>query len=121
MQYNHEVIVPNEDLPFKMFLFEGKEGNYFRDRHWHRSIEIFAVFKGSLTFYLNDIEQQLHPGEFVIVNSNEIHAIDAPYPNQTVVIQMALNNGFPNSRAFAKAFQKKYGMLPSEYRKQDQK
>ena len=28
MQYNHEVIVPNEDLPFKMFLFEGKEGNY---------------------------------------------------------------------------------------------
>ena len=90
MQYNHEVIVPNEDLPIKMFLFEGKEGNYFRDRHWHRSIEIFAVFKGSLTFYLNDIEQQLHPGEFVIVNSNEIHAIDAPYPNQTVVIQMAL-------------------------------
>ena len=25
MQYNHEVIVPNEDLPFKMFLFEGKK------------------------------------------------------------------------------------------------
>lgn len=48
MQYNHEVIVPNEDLPFKMFLFEG-----------------------SLTFYLNDVEPQLHPGEFVIVNSNE--------------------------------------------------
>ncbi len=90
MQYNHEVIVPNEDLPFKMFLFEGEHGNYFRDRHWHRSIEIFAVFKGSLTFYLNDIEQQLHPGEFVIVNSNEIHAIDAPCPNQTVVVQMAL-------------------------------
>ena len=67
MKYNHEVIVPNEDLPFKMFLFEG-----------------------SLTFYLNDVEQQLHPGEFVIVNSNEIHAIDAPCPNQTVVVQMAL-------------------------------
>lgn len=67
MQYNHEVIVPNEDLPFKMFLFEG-----------------------SLTFYLNDVEPQLHPGEFVIVNSNEIHAIDAPCPNQTVVVQMAL-------------------------------
>lgn len=32
MQYNHEVIVPNEDLPFKMFLFEG-----------------------SLTFYLNEV------------------------------------------------------------------
>ena len=46
MQYNHEVIVPNEDLPFKMFLFEGEEGNYFRDRHWHRSIEIFCRVYG---------------------------------------------------------------------------
>ena len=43
MQYNHELIVPNEDLPFKMFIFEGKEGNYKRETHWHRSVEIFAV------------------------------------------------------------------------------
>ena len=37
-KYSHELIVPNEDLPFKMFLFEGSQGNYFRDKHWHRSI-----------------------------------------------------------------------------------
>ena len=48
--YKHELVVPNEDLPFKLFVFEGKEGNYVRDRHWHRSIEIFAVFEGSLYF-----------------------------------------------------------------------
>ena len=24
MQSNHEIVVPNEDLPFKMFLFEGR-------------------------------------------------------------------------------------------------
>ena len=50
----HELVVPNEDLPFKLFVFEGKEGNYVRDRHWHRSIEIFAVFEGSLTFILDE-------------------------------------------------------------------
>ena len=22
------VVIPNEDLPFKMFIFEGKDGNY---------------------------------------------------------------------------------------------
>lgn len=35
--------------------------------------------------------------------------------------QVAVNNGFPNSRAFAKAFVKRYGCLPSEYRKQNEK
>lgn len=90
MQSNHEIVVPNEDLPFKMFLFEGEKGNYFRDKHWHRSIEIFMVFEGHLKFYLNDLEQELNPGEFVLVNSNEIHAIDSPESNKTVVIQIPL-------------------------------
>lgn len=62
--------MPNDDIPFKMFVFEGKDGNYVRDKHWHRSI-----------------------GE------------------------IALNNGFPNSKAFAKVFKKRYEMLPSEYRR----
>lgn len=91
MQSNHEVIVPNEDLPFKMFLFEGEHGNYFRERHWHQSIEIFAVFQGDLVFYLKDLELQLKPGDFILVNSNEIHAIHSPEPNRTVVIQIPLN------------------------------
>ena len=90
MKSNHEVIIPNEDLPFKMFLFEGEQGNYYRDKHWHRSIEIFAVFKGCLKFYLDDIERQLNSGEFILVNSNEIHAIDAWEPNQTIVVQIPL-------------------------------
>ena len=91
MRSNHEVIVPNEDLPFKMFLFEGEHGNYFRERHWHQSIEIFAVFQGDLVFYLNDLELRLKSGDFILVNSNEIHAIYSPEPNQVVVIQIPLN------------------------------
>ena len=48
----HELVVPNEDLPFKLFVFEGKEGNYVRDRHWHRSIEIFVrCLKGVLHLF----------------------------------------------------------------------
>ena len=33
------------------------------------------------------------------------------------ISEVAMNNGFPSSKAFAKAFSKKYGLLPSEYRK----
>lgn len=48
--YSHEIIMPNDDIPFKMFLFEGKDGNYIREKHWHRSVEIFALFEESWNF-----------------------------------------------------------------------
>lgn len=91
VEFSHELIIPNEDLPFKMFLFEGKNGNYYRDKHWHRSVEIFAVFEGEMDFFLNDERHPLRSGEFILVNSNEIHSIQVPNPNKTVVLQMPLN------------------------------
>lgn len=87
-EYQHEVIVTDEGLPFKLFSFEGQEGNYIRDKHWHRSIEIFAVWEGKLDFTLHDKKFPLNGGEFVIVNSNEVHSIVAPNPNKTVVLQI---------------------------------
>lgn len=91
MEFQHELIIPNEGLPFKLFLFEGNEGNYIREKHWHTSVEIFAVLEGTLTFYLNEEAHPLGPGEFVIINSNEIHSIHAPERNQTAVLQIPLN------------------------------
>ena len=58
MEFQHELVIPDEGLPFKFFLFEGSQGNYVREKHWHTSIEIFAVMEGSLTFYLNDEKHQ---------------------------------------------------------------
>ena len=90
MEYTHEIIMPNDDIPFKMFLFEGKDGNYVRQKHWHRSVEIFALFEGELEFYINEIRYPLQPGEFMLVNSNEIHSILSPKKTQTVVLQIPL-------------------------------
>ncbi len=92
MNYSHELILPNDDIPFKLFLFEGKDGNYIRDKHWHRSVEVFALFSGEILFYLNEKEICLTPGEFVLVNSNEIHSIHAQKPNLTVVLQIPLSS-----------------------------
>ncbi len=90
MAYSHEIILPNDDIPFKMFIFEGKDGNYVREKHWHRSIEIFAVFEGGLEFYIDEVQYPLKPGEFMLVNSNEIHSVFSPKPNRTVVLQIPL-------------------------------
>lgn len=91
MNYKHELVIPNADLSFKMFVFEGKDGNYIREKHWHRSVEIFAVFEGKLAFYLNEEEYLLKAGEFVLVNSNEVHSILAQNPNQTIVLQIPIS------------------------------
>lgn len=93
--YQHEVIVPNQGLPFKLFLFEGSNGKYIREKHWHRSIEIFAVKEGSLEFYIHEKQYHLETGDFIIVNSNEVHAVHAPKPNKTIVLQIP-GNQFAN-------------------------
>lgn len=91
MEYAHEMVRPNEDIPFKLFVFEGRDGNYIRQKHWHRSIEIFALFEGELTFSLHDREYPLRPGEFMLVNSNEVHSVFAPRANRTIVLQIPLS------------------------------
>lgn len=88
--YTHELVLPNEDLPFKLFLFEGKDGNYQRAKHWHRSVEIFLVLEGELEFFINSTPLPLCAIDFVIVNPNEIHSIKAPRPNTTIVVQIPL-------------------------------
>jgi len=90
MEFQHELILPNNDLPFKLFAFEGKDGNYYRGKHWHRSIEIFAVFEGDVRFYVNDQEYPMKAGEFILMNSNEVHSIVSPRPNFTIVLQIPL-------------------------------
>ena len=86
--FSHELVIPNEGLPFKLFLFEGQDGNYHRAKHWHRSVEIFLVAEGELEFFLNNQCRPLKAPDFVIVNSNEIHSITAPNPNRTIVVQI---------------------------------
>lgn len=90
MDFQHELIIPDEGMPFKLFLFEGANGNYFREKHWHTSIEIFVVLDGSLSFFLNEEEHPLKAGELIIINPNEIHSIHAPKRNKTVVLQIPL-------------------------------
>ena len=34
MEFQHELVIPDEGLPFKFFLFEGSQGNYVREKHW---------------------------------------------------------------------------------------
>ncbi len=88
MEFKHEIVLPNEDLPFRMFLFEGYKGNYKVIKHWHRSVEIFLVLEGKIDFYINATFFPLEKNQFILVNSNEIHSVVVPNPNITIVLQI---------------------------------
>ena len=70
--------------------------------HWHEEFEITCVRRGQGT-YLIDLRVKYAVRE-LINTDREIGDI-------------AMDHGFPDGRAFAKAFKKRYGCLPSVYRK----
>lgn len=90
MKFEHEVVIPNTGFPFKIFRFEGKEKDYIREKHWHRSIEIFAVFQGKMNFFIQNKNYHLEDGELVLINSNEVHAIETLSANTTLVLQIPI-------------------------------
>ena len=45
------------------------------------------------------------------------HAVRDLEETDLAIGEIALNHGFPNSKAFSNLFRKKYGILPNEYRK----
>ena len=53
MDFRYETVIPNDDLPFRMFIFEGRDGNYRVSKHWHQSVELFLVLEGALDFFIN--------------------------------------------------------------------
>lgn len=91
MEERHTIHLFTDEKPFDIYLYEGSQGNYMQERHWHRSIEIFAIVEGELTFCLNDREYHLKAGQFMLVNSNEPHSITAEKKNYTIVLQLPLS------------------------------
>ena len=92
MDFRYETVIPNDDLPFRMFIFEGRDGNYRVSKHWHQSVELFLVLEGTLDFFINSRQYTLKPNDFVIVNPNEIHSIECPDPNITIVLQIPMKS-----------------------------
>ena len=48
------------------------------------------MLEGGLIFHIGDQTYPLSQGEFILVNSNEIHSVDSPKRNHTIVLQIPL-------------------------------
>ena len=90
-QYQHEVIVPDKGFPFKLFYSRDTAENISGRNTGTGRLRFLQCRKENLILFLTQRIIIWGEGEFIIVNSNEVHAIHANRPNHTIVLQIPLN------------------------------
>lgn len=62
--------------------------------HWHRSIEMSLVMKGSVELWVNKERKILRPGDFIFVNSGCVHQLREGDEKDTAVMMVILSYEF---------------------------
>jgi len=62
-----------DQIPARILLQELKGTECFVKMHWHDEIEIDLILKGDALFYVNGRDVRLRPGEFILINSGDVH------------------------------------------------
>lgn len=94
MDFKHEIIQFNDDIPIK--LYNGKsllEDNVSKhtsiiSKHWHSSIEIFYVFTGRVSLWVNSEKYELCNDNLIVININEIHSAQNLENGNGVLLQI---------------------------------
>lgn len=71
-QYTHEEVQIEADIHVKFMIYE--DSNHLITEHWHRSMEIIYLYQGSMEVTINSRKHLLSAGDFIVINSADIHA-----------------------------------------------
>lgn len=80
----HETIEFSDGLPVKVFARCMEQYPY----HWHNTLEIVHVLKGSVNITLGDEDLLLHENGIAIVNMDELHRITKSQDNEVLFIHI---------------------------------
>lgn len=72
--YTHEVVTNTKGLPFKVIIH--KKSVIQIVRHWHQSVEIDFTIHGDGDYFVAGTTTHLSDGQFIIINSNEVHGVE---------------------------------------------
>lgn len=87
-EFHYEIIIPNSKIPVKFFSFSAHDKTRIIPKHWHRSAEILFCTEGSLNVWILDQKYELQAGDFIFINSNQVHATQSPTENTVIVLQI---------------------------------
>lgn len=81
----HEFIEQEAFLPVKAFV----HGINQADLHWHQHMEFLMAMEGAVRVKAGTDEHFLNPGDFVLINSNQIHGVyKTEGPNLLLALQI---------------------------------
>ncbi|PLS05409.1 AraC family transcriptional regulator [Neobacillus cucumis] len=86
MKYPYESVVINEEVPMLMLMTSVR----FVAMHWHDRIEFLFVLRGSIQVFVGREEFSLKENDLLLINSNEIHGVEASEDNRVLLLQIPL-------------------------------
>lgn len=71
-KYIHEKIRTREDIQVRFDIY--RDSNNLITNHWHNSMEIIYIREGCMDVTINNFQHVLEEGDFVIINSADVHS-----------------------------------------------
>ena len=72
--FRHEIIVTKRILPFKIIIHNSSTLQI--TKHWHRALEIDFTIHGEGNYLTSGHKTHLSDGDFIIINSGEVHGVE---------------------------------------------
>lgn len=91
MNFTHEIITLEENIPVKLFDFIADNPNRKIPKHWHKSLEFLYCMSGSLLVSINSNIYEMQKGDLILINSNIIHSTFSPEKSHIFVMQIPLD------------------------------
>lgn len=91
MNYYQEKIETDTIIPARIYIGKSKGGNCHYPLHWHNNLEFDLVLEGTIKGRINRKQVEVCVGEFLFVNSGELHETDANDRNQMSSITILLS------------------------------
>lgn len=83
MHYQYEIVKTEKGIPAKILIQDLRKNNRYIPLHWHRSLEIDLIDKGSMNVFLNGKYFILNETDIFFVNSSELHQMN-PYQSNII-------------------------------------
>ncbi len=80
----YEIITADDNLPGKVLLYEKPGKECFTNKHWHKNPEIDYIVKGRMWTNLSGKDKDLYDGDYIFVNSEEVHQTCGKTPDEPV-------------------------------------
>lgn len=103
-------LIDYKDISFPLDICADDYGTFLDGTlncHWHDTLELGTVVKGSLIFYMDETSLKLEKGDCIFVNSNVLHmAKQADSPENAMMLVASFPPSlFPKGNIFYKYFQ----------------